>query len=114
VPDRLWLGLPREPSELQAGEGDRGQRLARPHPPFVVNAQTAVAHQPGESSPEGTRLHHPSPRLEREALRPRVAPDDLRIPAAIVFVPAGQLPAGVRPVRPNLRQAGDERGQPGE
>jgi len=60
---------PREPSQEQADERYFDQGLARLHLPFVIDAQAAIAHQPGE-----TPLDHPPLRLNCEALRLRVAP----------------------------------------
>ncbi len=65
--------------------------------------------QPGE-----TPLHHPPPRLDREALRLRVAPDDLQLPAAVPLAPSRQLLACIRAIRPDLLQVRDEWGQSGE
>src|SRR3954467_10658515 len=97
---------PREPSQEQADERHLDRYLARLHLPFVIHPQAAIAHQPRE-----TPLHHPASRLDGEALRLRVAPDDLQLPAAAFLAPARQLLAGVRAIRPDLPQARDEWGQ---
>jgi hypothetical protein len=109
-----WSCSTREPSQQQADKCHLDQRLAGLHLPLIVDAEGRLR----TSQANTARRVHGSATQRRgwtaNPWVPRVAPDDLQLPAAVPLAPARQLLAGVRTVRPDFLQARDARLEPGE
>ena len=96
-------GAPHEPSQEEADERHFDEYLAGLNAALVIEPKPTIALQPGKTS-----FDHPAPRLDLEALNIEVAPDNLKIPAAIVRAPLSQFPTRMRLICPNYHQLRDE------